>query len=60
MDLKMSDNELASKLALNFLGQQKNNGEPSEYFDRYQQLTKTFLALIKAEGKNRPTLLDIL
>ncbi|HDL8120381.1 TPA: hypothetical protein ACSBN8_002531 [Yersinia enterocolitica] len=56
----MSDNELASRLALNFLGQQKNNGEPSDYFDRYQQLTKTFLALIKAEGKNKPTLLDIL
>lgn len=56
----MSDNELASRLALNFLGQQKNNVELSEYFDRYQQLTKNFLALIKAEGKNRPTLLDIL
>ncbi|EKN5088590.1 hypothetical protein DVP71_15360 [Yersinia enterocolitica] len=60
MDLKMSDNELASKLALNFLGQQKNNGEPSEYFDRYQQLTKTFLALIKEEGKKNPSPLEIL
>ncbi|CNF19772.1 TPA: hypothetical protein ACIU15_000053 [Yersinia enterocolitica] len=56
----MSDNELASKLALNFLGQQKNNGEPSEYFDRYQQLTKTFLALIKEEGKKNPSPLEIL
>lgn len=56
----MSDAELASKLALNFLGQQKNNGEPSEYFDRYQQLTKTFLALIKAEGKEKPNLFEIL
>ncbi|EKN6391139.1 hypothetical protein DVQ10_03130 [Yersinia enterocolitica] len=60
MDLKMSNNELASKLALNFLGQQKNNGEPSEYFDRYLQLTKTFLALIKAKGKEDSSPLEIL
>ncbi|MBX9479199.1 hypothetical protein J8Z85_08740 [Yersinia enterocolitica] len=56
----MSDNELASRLALNFLGQQKNNGEPSGYFDRYQQLTKTFMALIKAEGKEDSSPLEIL
>lgn len=56
----MNDNDQASQLALSFLGPQNGKMEPSEYFDKYQKLTKTFLALIKERRRNSPETLEIL
>lgn len=53
-----NDLEKASALALSFLGPQKEGMEPSVYFDKYQKLTKTFLALIKEQRPKNHSLLD--
>lgn len=55
-----NDLEKASALALSFLGPQKGGMEPSVYFDKYQKLTETFLALIKEKAKKSPSVTDIL
>lgn len=56
----MNDNEQASQLALSFLGPQNGKMEPSEYFDKYQKLTKNFLALIQEQRRQSPGILDVL
>lgn len=54
----MNDIEQASALALSFLGPQNGKMEPSVYFDKYQKLTETFLALIKEKKPKIPSPLD--